>query len=292
MPKLIDDKAKRTWSGYLSDAAVTMEQEPLTNELIRSQLEKLKGKRLDPDGGTSQAVIVGTRDDRVELELPGGKLHSFPFSEIIHADNVLKYWIGKGKASISQDFRKPDPSIGVPAIGNNSYAPTLADYIRREQLGLDIRFGIKPKGHATLVEDMKSIEDQEVDATTKKALVDARIGQGRFRSQVLELWENQCAVTGSHTQEGIRASHIKPWRKSKHEERLDPNNGLPLIANLDALFDVGLITFDSSGRLIVSSRLDSIERELFGVDERSLFREPSAEIAAFLSYHRENLFVE
>jgi hypothetical protein len=62
-----------------------------------------------------------------------------------------------------------------------------------------------------LVDDLERIDwQQNADPTTKKALVDARLGQGKFRSGVLQLWGNRCSVTGSTIQAVIRASHIKP----------------------------------------------------------------------------------
>src|SRR5262249_5289101 len=115
------------------------------------------------------------------------------------------------------------------------------------------------QGDSTIVEDCRDIKNQKLDATTKDTLVSARIGQGAFRSKILQLWDYQCAVTRSATLDAIRASHIKPWRESTNAERLDPQNGLPLIASLDALFDVGLISFESSGKLITSSSLSIAE---------------------------------
>jgi hypothetical protein len=56
-------------------------------------------------------------------------------------------------------------------------------------------------------------------------------------------WEKRCTVTCCATLETIRASHIKPWWMATNEERLDPGNGLPLVATVDTLFDAGLITF-------------------------------------------------
>jgi putative restriction endonuclease len=38
----------------------------------------------------------------------------------------------------------------------------------------------------------------------------------------------------------LRASHIKPWSDCSNRERLDPLNGLLLVAHIDALFDNGL----------------------------------------------------
>ena len=141
-----------------------------------------------------------------------------------------------------------------------------------------------------ILEDVLIITRKKIDSTTKAALVNARVGQGKFRSEVLELWGNRCAVTGSETCDAIRASHIKPWRHSTDAERLDPNNGLPLVASLDALFDAGLISFASSGTLIVSSVLSKSERRIFGLNSQSLAKPPPQKTALYLAYHRDYVF--
>jgi putative restriction endonuclease len=140
---------------------------------------------------------------------------------------------------------------------------------------------------STLDEDLIEIDEQQnVDPTTKKALVDARRGQSKFRKEVLQAWGNCCSVTGSTIQAAIRASHVKPWRESSNAERLDFNNGLPLIASLDALFDVGLISFDSAGMLIASSKVSAMERAIFNISDASLRKKPTTNIAAYLAHHR------
>ena len=69
----------------------------------------------------------------------------------------------------------------------------------------------QPTAQSTLTDDLKAILKQKIESTTKDALVCARVGQGKFRSQVLQLWGNCCSVTRSVTQDAIRASHIKRW---------------------------------------------------------------------------------
>ena len=146
-------------------------------------------------------------------------------------------------------------------------------------------------GYKSIVPDLKSILARRADTTTKEALAHARVGQGRFRSEVMKLWGSRCCVTGSRISDAIRASHIKPWRDSTDPERLDPNNGLPLIATLDALFDAGLITFESGGRLLISKRVDAGERNCLGLTAHKLERKPSSQTAKYLAYHRQHLFV-
>jgi hypothetical protein len=140
-----------------------------------------------------------------------------------------------------------------------------------------------------LIDDLKALIKQKKN-TTKEALIKARVGQGNFRTQVLKLWGNRCSVTNSETQDAIRASHIKPWHLSTDTERLDPNNGLPLLASLDALFDAGLISFDESGKLIVSSMLQEKERHIFGINNASLKRIPAQKTLEYLNYHRNHIF--
>jgi hypothetical protein len=143
-------------------------------------------------------------------------------------------------------------------------------------------------GARSILEDVEKVQRQtNISTTTKEALVSARLGQGKFRDDVLRIWQNRCAVTRSVTHAAIRASHIKPWRSSTDEERLDPNNGLALVASLDALFDTGLISFESSGQLIVSPKLETAERKIFCVMSASLTQKPNAKMADYLSYHRK-----
>jgi putative restriction endonuclease len=142
----------------------------------------------------------------------------------------------------------------------------------------------------TLASDLRSILRKALDATEKDALVSARIGQGAFRTKVLRLWGGRCAVTGATTLDVIRASHIKPWKDSSDDERLDPFNGLPLVANFDALFDAGLITFGPAGNLFVSGRLSVSDRRILGVDNRELSTPAPARTADYLAYHREKIY--
>lgn len=124
--------------------------------------------------------------------------------------------------------------------------------------------------------------------TTIPQQILARLGQGKFREDVLELWGNACAVTGSKTIEVLRASHIRPWCDSDDKDRLNPMNGLPLVATLDALFDRGLITFEDNGRMLVSEKLSAKECKLFRLNSTSrlikMLDDP--EHKKFLKYHR------
>jgi hypothetical protein len=141
--------------------------------------------------------------------------------------------------------------------------------------------------------DLAQLEsDVSIDQTTKEALVQARLGQGKFRRGLLDKW-NGCAVTGCTTESALRASHIRPWRQSSNKQRLDVNNGLLLLANLDSLFDCGLISFDDDGLLVVSELINEADRLILGISKpQHLVRRPIPKQAEYLRYHRENIFKE
>lgn len=161
-------------------------------------------------------------------------------------------------------------------------------YLKRDpELQKMLDWLLPSDSQSSLAVDIEEVaQNQNIPPTTKKALIDARLGQGTFRTKVLQRWGQRCAVTSSVTVKAIRASHILPWSESTDKERLDPDNGLPLIANLDALFDRGLISFEVSGRMIVSSELNAEERQILGIGENSLTKTPTAKMAVYLAHHR------
>lgn len=148
----------------------------------------------------------------------------------------------------------------------------------------------KQTGNSTLTSDLKNILNKKMEATTKEALINARLGQGIFRANVLKIWGSRCCVTGTSIRDAIRASHIKPWRDCNNQERLDPKNGLPLVATLDALFDAGLITFSGDGELLISKKIDEKQKEILGLKGKRLIRKPDTESIQYLLYHHKMIF--
>ena len=132
-------------------------------------------------------------------------------------------------------------------------------------------------------------QDGTLQETTKKALIDARRGQGQFRQGLEKRWNDACAVTGCKQREILRASHIRSWSVSSNEDRLNSCNGLLLSANLDALFDSGLVSFDSDGTMLVSDLLHNETLQLLGLP-MSLRCPLTPPELRFLAYHRWKFF--
>lgn len=134
--------------------------------------------------------------------------------------------------------------------------------------------------------------DEHVPSTEKEALILARRGQGLFRRRVAEI-ESRCRVTGVDRPEHLRASHCKPWRDCDNGERLDGDNGLMLTPSIDHLFDRGFISFEGSGRLLVSPVAHRASLQKMGVEvdgERNVGRFSPGQ-AKFLEFHRDAVFL-
>jgi hypothetical protein len=133
--------------------------------------------------------------------------------------------------------------------------------------------------------DVERITRTVKNRTTRKRLIDARLGQGRFRTGVENRWNGRCAVTGCRISAVVRASHIKPWSQSTNRERLNPANGIFLAAHIDALFDRGLVSFANDGSMLLSSQINTGERRRLGIP-KPLRRKPDWEERKFFQYHR------
>ncbi len=139
------------------------------------------------------------------------------------------------------------------------------------------------------VENYKETAESNIDETERDAVIKSRVGQGKFRTSLIEMWEG-CSVTEILATDVLRASHIKPWRFSTNAERLDPYNGLLLIPNLDALFDLGLISFTGDGEIIISNRLSSSTLSVLGISAEMSMRKVDNRHLPYLKFHRENIF--
>lgn len=126
--------------------------------------------------------------------------------------------------------------------------------------------------------------------TMVERLVRQRVGQQKFRDAMLDYWGGACAVTAVALPEVLRASHARPWAEcSSDAERLDVFNGFLLVANLDALFDRFLISFDDAGVLLMSPTLPDELRSRLGLHPGMALRWLSDAHRVYLAWHRARL---
>ena len=199
---------------------------------------------------------------------------------------------GRGYDFLLSNLRGPrDVDMDVRELTNRKTAP------QDPPVTLLGENGAQRRSVAAAIEDVfadNRAEAQVIEdltkGTTRAAWVAQRVGQQKFRKKLATKWNYRCAVTGIAVLDTLVASHIIPWEKSSDKQRLDDNNGLLLVANLDRLFDRNLIAFKDNGALIISSRLGADERDALGLGKwKKLRLTPTKEMMGYLATHRQQL---
>lgn len=101
--------------------------------------------------------------------------------------------------------------------------------------------------------------------TTIERMVKVRVGQQRFKREVLNDCGRVCPFTNISDESLLIAGHIKPWAKSNDDEKLDPKNGLLFTPTFDRMFNNGFISFKDDSKLIVSPLVSSRTASLLGI---------------------------
>lgn len=135
--------------------------------------------------------------------------------------------------------------------------------------------------------ELAALESTTAKNTEVQRLVRQRVGQQAFRQAMLDYWNCACAVTGIALPQALRASHTKAWALCQNDvERLDVYNGFLLCANLDALFDAYLVSFDDTGTLQISTAVSAVERARLGLSVGMKLRWLDAKHQPYLRFHR------
>ena len=134
---------------------------------------------------------------------------------------------------------------------------------------------------------MQELQDKPQNTQTER-LTKARIGQGKYREQLLESCPF-CPITLVGDDRILIASHIKPWSSCiDDKEKLDPYNGFMFTPTFDKLFDKGFISFSNEKRVILSPFLSKLTYSRLGIKENQLFDKlPVEKREKYLAYHRE-----
>lgn len=130
----------------------------------------------------------------------------------------------------------------------------------------------------------------ERDDTAVEALTAARLGGGPFGDDVFALWGGACAATGTTNRGLVQVVPIKPWVLASDEERLDPQNGLPLTPTWHVAFSSGLIAFEDDGLIMLGRDLDAEDARKAGIDPEFRLALKGERQATYLAAHRAALF--
>lgn len=128
-----------------------------------------------------------------------------------------------------------------------------------------------------------------LEETVRKALISARKGQGYYRKKSIELW-GECSLTGFSKPPVLIASHIKPWKVSNNDDRINPYNSLLLVPTIDKLFDKGYIGFETNGRIMLSDKIDSEDYKKIHVYPELRLRSVPDKTKPYLEYHSKYVY--
>ncbi|HEX7999582.1 MAG TPA: HNH endonuclease [Pyrinomonadaceae bacterium] len=207
---------------------------------------------------------------------------------------------------VDVNFQQPPNRVLVPELASDLLAILPHKYSPLTRVGMGSQGYLfrLPTQAALLLLDAAAIEEvpeiqnpivqgileSENSVTLKEALVLSRVGQGKFRQDLIRIWAGRCCVTGLAVEDLLRASHIKPWRDSNNRERLDPYNGLLLSPNYDAVFDKGYINFTDNGRIQVSSQISGEQLRMLDISLSVRIDGLKEKHRSYLAYHREEIF--
>lgn len=142
-----------------------------------------------------------------------------------------------------------------------------------------------------VIDDINEVVTDKI-ITQREQFIKIRIGQSAYRKELIAKYNGQCIVTGIDHKTLLIASHIKPWSVSSDNERIDTENGFLLCANMDKLFDNGLITFNNTGKMEISSFVGlENEHKLHISKGMEVDLKASNKLLQYLEYHRDVLYV-
>ena len=136
---------------------------------------------------------------------------------------------------------------------------------------------------------------EEAPRYGREFLLRARLGQGSFRTLVIDAYRRRCTMTGESTLPALEAAHIQSYAD---EGTHQVSNGLLLRSDFHKLFDAGLITVEPDYRIRISGRIRDQYfngkayyrlhgQQLAGLPEDSRDH-PNPE---YLRWHNDNRFV-
>lgn len=135
------------------------------------------------------------------------------------------------------------------------------------------------------------VQERGVSKEDKNTLNKARVGQGKYRQDILEEFPAGCIITNINDERLLIASHIKPWIDSNDEEKISRYNGLLLSPTFDRLFDQGFITFQNDGTVNTSPYISPLNWRKIGLQNNKKYElKHNDKRDVFLEYHRTHIF--
>jgi len=222
--------------------------------------------------------------------------------EIIRVAKIL----GRTPSAVAMkviNFARFDPTLRVEGIRGLAHGAKMEADVWNAYVGkmdeLSYEYNRLLKGCAIPAEN-ESDEMPIPVGLEKIGIAKYRVNQSFFRRAVLSAYADTCCITGIDDIRLLTASHIKPWAScATGDEKTTPANGLCLNALHDRAFDRGLITVDTSLRLVLSKSLkdvlsESVYNDFFLRYEGRAISLPQhhSPKSDFLEYHNNHVFIQ
>lgn len=118
----------------------------------------------------------------------------------------------------------------------------------------------------------------------------ARKGQEKYREQVFNRY-SYCVVTHVTDPNLLIACHIKGYANCNPVEQYDKFNGLTMTPTIHTLFDMGYLTFDDNGKMILSDFFRNNDRRCLNLFGRTITVPLAKEMIPYLHWHNEHTFI-
>lgn len=279
-------------------------------EFIKNKLYRRKELH-DEYGGNRQSGICPSSEHPVIFIFSGNSGGKYGYEDGWDNENIFRY-SGEGQIG-DMEFTRGNKSIlnhkedgkniylfeKTPESGYWKFIDELVyvsyDYYPTTDRDGNKRSGIRfnlirtteiEKYQTTSNTTIEEIKHSQPNITERKGMVTSRVGQGSYRERIIEKWNKTCPITNCKVLTILISSHIKSWKESDNDERLDVENGILLSPNVDSLFDKHLISFSDIGQMLLSEKIsDEVLYEL-GIDKMVVLPVTSG-MKKYLKRHRE-----
>ena len=129
-----------------------------------------------------------------------GSISDWANSAGVIANNLSEVTNAKQLRGIAEDIKKLPAFQEKNTKGKGMYSAALNQYAAY----------LDDLSNEEIQEDIEAVvSSPDTSKTEKTALVNARVGQGKYRTNLINYWEG-CALTGYADVRFLVASHIKP----------------------------------------------------------------------------------
>ncbi len=194
-------------------------------------------------------------------------------------DNQNRYYIVLKPGSENKQNYKYIRNIVLPRITKFCFIKFVDDETNKKYIYMrPILFN-----NLRIKEEIEEVPTINYNSQTK------RLKQSAYRERLLENMPF-CPFTLVADDRILVACHIKPFSKCESdEEKYDSKNGITMTPTYHTLFDLGYISFEDDGRLLVSPFLSNITKNRLNLKDGDKKRLQTGS-AKYLKYHRDNIF--